>query len=147
MMAVLFALLTSPVYLPGIFITDDKATVLLSGIAGLTAGIFEELGWTGFAIPRMRLRYGVLGTGSSWGAVGSVALPSVLRKRQFLRNGPAASTCSCSSSPSCRPLGADGVGLRPYREPARGDPHARKSHSQHADTHATGDIRGDRRDL
>jgi hypothetical protein len=51
MMAVLFALsLTSPVYLPGIFITDDKTTVLLSGIAGgLVAGIFEELGWTGFA--------------------------------------------------------------------------------------------------
>jgi membrane protease YdiL (CAAX protease family) len=47
----LFALsLTSPVYLPGIFITDDKTTVLLSGIAGgLVAGIFEELGWTGFA--------------------------------------------------------------------------------------------------
>jgi uncharacterized protein len=65
MMAVLFALsLTSPVYLPGIFIADDKASVLLMGVAGgLTAGIFEELGWTGFAIPRMRLRYGVLATG------------------------------------------------------------------------------------
>jgi membrane protease YdiL (CAAX protease family) len=74
MMAVLFALsLTSPVYLPGIFITENKAAVLLSGIAGgLVAGIFEELGWTGFAIPRMRLRYGVLGTGLTvgvlWGA-------------------------------------------------------------------------------
>jgi uncharacterized protein len=74
MMAVLFALsLTSPVYLPGIFITDDKATVVLSAIAGgLTAGTFEELGWTGFAISRMRLRYGVLGTGLFvgvlWGA-------------------------------------------------------------------------------
>jgi CAAX protease family protein len=74
MMAVLFALsLTSPVYLPGIFIADDKAAVVLMGIAGgLTAGIFEELGWTGFAIPRMRLRYGVLGTGLFvgvlWGA-------------------------------------------------------------------------------
>jgi uncharacterized protein len=34
------------------------------GIAvGLMAGIFEELGWTGFAAPTMRLRYGVLGTG------------------------------------------------------------------------------------
>jgi uncharacterized protein len=26
-------------------------------------GFLEELGWTGFAIPRMRLRYGVLSTG------------------------------------------------------------------------------------
>ena len=35
MMAVLFALsLTSPVYLPGIFIADDKASVLLMGVAG-----------------------------------------------------------------------------------------------------------------
>ena len=65
MMSVLLALsLTSPVYLPGIFITDDKASVLLSAVAGgLVAGIFEELGWTGFAIPRMRLRHGILATG------------------------------------------------------------------------------------
>jgi membrane protease YdiL (CAAX protease family) len=35
------------------------------GIAvGLTAGIFEELGWTGFAVPALLgVRYGVLGTG------------------------------------------------------------------------------------
>jgi uncharacterized protein len=43
------------------------------GIAvGLGAGFFEELGWTGFAIPRMRLRYGILSTGLIvgvlWGA-------------------------------------------------------------------------------
>ena len=35
-------------------------------------GFFEELGWTGFAIPRMRLRYGILATGIIvgllWGA-------------------------------------------------------------------------------
>jgi uncharacterized protein len=56
--------LISPEFLPRIFITSDKASVLLMGIAaGLVAGIFEELGWTGFAIPRMKLRYGVLGTG------------------------------------------------------------------------------------
>ena len=58
--------LISPEFLPRIFITSDKASVLLMGIAaGLVAGIFEELGWTGFAIPRMGLRYGVLGTDSS----------------------------------------------------------------------------------
>ena len=72
--AVLFALsLTSPLFLPRILTTSDKAALLLTGIAvGLGAGIFEELGWTGFAIPRMRLRYGVLGTGFIvgvlWGA-------------------------------------------------------------------------------
>jgi uncharacterized protein len=65
--------LISPEFLPRVFIASDKASVLLLGIAaGLTAGIFEELGWTGFAIPRMRLRYGVLSTGlfvgMLWGA-------------------------------------------------------------------------------
>ena len=71
MMSVLLALsLTSPVYLPGIFITDDKASVLLSAVAGgLVAGIFEELGWTGFAIPKMRLRHGVLATGLAVGVL------------------------------------------------------------------------------
>ena len=65
--------LLSPEFLPAIFTTDDKAPLLLSGLAaGLMVGIFEELGWTGFAIPRLRLRYGVLTTGLIvgllWGA-------------------------------------------------------------------------------
>lgn len=60
-------------FLPAIFTTDDLAAPLLSGIAaGLMVGLFEELGWTGFAIPRMRQRYGVLTTGLVvgilWGA-------------------------------------------------------------------------------
>ena len=63
--AVLLALsLTSPAFLPGIYTSDDKATILLISIAyGLGAGFFEELGWTGFAVPRLRLRHGVLATG------------------------------------------------------------------------------------
>jgi uncharacterized protein len=69
-MAVHFSLsLISPVFLPGIL----TASLLLPGIAGaLVVGFFEELGWTGFAIPRLRLRYGVLATGLivglPWGA-------------------------------------------------------------------------------
>jgi uncharacterized protein len=65
MVAVLLALsLISPEYLPGIFTTTDKAALLLMGImGGLAAGIFEELGWTGFVIPRLRLRHSVLATG------------------------------------------------------------------------------------
>jgi len=66
--------LYSPEFLPGILTTSDKAALLLMGIAyGLIGGGFlEELGWTGFAIPRMRLRYSVLSTGLIvgllWGA-------------------------------------------------------------------------------
>jgi membrane protease YdiL (CAAX protease family) len=72
--AVLLALsLLYPEFLPVIFTSDDKATLLLTGItAGLMVGLFEELGWTGFAVPRLRLRYGVLTTGLIvgllWGA-------------------------------------------------------------------------------
>jgi membrane protease YdiL (CAAX protease family) len=72
--AVLLALsLFSPKFLPGIFTSGDKVTLLLTGIvAALTVGLFEELGWTGFAIPRMRLRYGTLASGLIvgllWGA-------------------------------------------------------------------------------
>ena len=73
-MAVLLALSRiSPVFLPAIVTADDKAALLVSGIAiGLVGGLVEELGWTGFAIPRLTARYGVLGTGlivgPVWGA-------------------------------------------------------------------------------
>jgi len=65
MAAVLLALsLTSPVFLPGIFTSNDKAAHVLFGIiVGLMAGFIEELGWTGFATPELRRRYGVLTTG------------------------------------------------------------------------------------
>src|SRR5215216_6058906 len=64
--AVLLGLsLTSPDFFPRIFIsTEDKAFLLqFSIVSGLMVGIFEELGWTGFAVPKMRQRYGVLGRG------------------------------------------------------------------------------------
>ena len=56
-----------------LFTSDDKpALVLSSTIAGLAVGLFEELGWTGFAVPRLKQRYGVLNTGLIvgfiWGA-------------------------------------------------------------------------------
>jgi len=72
--ATLFALsLLSPKYLPGILTTDAKASLLLTGIAaGLAAGIFEELGWTGFAIPELRQRYGILVTGLIVGVLWAV---------------------------------------------------------------------------
>jgi membrane protease YdiL (CAAX protease family) len=64
----------SPGFLPSILVTPDKTSLLLMGIvAGLIGGgLLEELGWTGFAVPRLRLRYSVLTTalivGVLWGA-------------------------------------------------------------------------------
>lgn len=73
-MVVLFALsLISAEFIPHIVTTTNKTSVLLAGtLAGLCVGFFEELGWTGFAIPEMRRRYGILSTGVAmgllWGA-------------------------------------------------------------------------------
>ena len=64
----------SPEFLPGIVTSTDTTGVLIMGLSyGLLGGGFlEELGWTGFAVPRFRLRYGVVSTGLIvgllWGA-------------------------------------------------------------------------------
>lgn len=65
MLATLFALsLTSPDYVPSIFTSGDGIGILLPGLAaGLTAGLMEEPGWTGFVIPRLRLRYSIFAVG------------------------------------------------------------------------------------
>jgi len=115
--------LTSPEFLPGIFTTSEKASLVLVGIAGaIMAGSFEELGWTGFAVPTLlRRRHGVLSTalivGVLWGAwhfltngfwasgttSGALSLAIFLPAILFtlLRRGTAGLQ------------GADGVGLRP----------------------------------
>ncbi len=65
--------LSSPVYLPGIVTTSDKTSFLAIGLASaLMVGFFEELGWTGFAIPRLRRSYGVLRTGLLVGVLWAV---------------------------------------------------------------------------
>lgn len=64
----------SDAYIPDIFTTNDKTTLILTGlIYGIIGGGFlEELGWTGFATPKLREKYGVLKTGliigTLWGA-------------------------------------------------------------------------------
>jgi CAAX protease family protein len=56
--------LVSPNYLPAIMVSGNKMRPLVSGIAvALIVPFFEELGWTGFAIPQLRQRYGVVATG------------------------------------------------------------------------------------
>lgn len=66
-----FALsLLSPLFLAGIVAAENKVSHLLMGLSiGLVAGIFEELGWTGFAILRLRLRYSILTTGLIMGII------------------------------------------------------------------------------
>jgi CAAX protease family protein len=64
----------SPVFIPGIVTADGKAALVLFGLGwGLIGGgLLEELGWTGFAVPTLRLRHGALATGLIvgllWGA-------------------------------------------------------------------------------
>jgi membrane protease YdiL (CAAX protease family) len=65
--------LLSPEFVPAVLTSDNVLAAVLTGVVmGLFVGIFEELGWTGFAVPRMRERYGILATGVIvgilWGA-------------------------------------------------------------------------------
>ena len=60
----------SPAYLPAIDPTQAPEAVLLTAlVAGLVIGICEELGWTGFAIPWLLPRHGILATGLLVGVV------------------------------------------------------------------------------
>lgn len=86
--AVTFALSrTSPVFLPSLVRADDKAAFLLFNLGvALAAGFLEEIGWTGFAVPALRRRYGVFPTGliagvlwGAWHYLGNVAAAETVR--------------------------------------------------------------------
>ena len=77
-------MLVSPAFTPGLFTPNRMATVVVGLIVGgLAAGFFEELGWTGFALPRVlrgrnallvAIGFGVIhmvwhGLGDYWGSV------------------------------------------------------------------------------
>ena len=65
-MATIYLILSlfSSDFLPSILTVTNKIPHLIAGIVtGLAAGIFEEIGWTGFAIPRLRKKYGILKVG------------------------------------------------------------------------------------
>jgi len=76
----------SPELLPNIVTADDKASLLVQGIiVALSAGIFEELGWTGFATPTLLRRHSPLATGFILGFLWGVwhVLPETLGARAF----------------------------------------------------------------
>jgi membrane protease YdiL (CAAX protease family) len=65
--------LFSPDFPSALSAAEDKVSLVMMWIvSGLMVGFFEELGWTGFAIPRMRRNSGVFRTGLIvgllWGA-------------------------------------------------------------------------------
>jgi CAAX protease family protein len=54
----------SRAFVPGLFVSDQRTSLVLIGLAvGLSAGVVEELGWTGFAIPALRRRCSGMATG------------------------------------------------------------------------------------
>ena len=57
--------LVSRDYLPAIFVSDNRPGLIVMGlVVGLVfGGLFEEPGWTGFAVPKLREHYSILGTG------------------------------------------------------------------------------------
>jgi membrane protease YdiL (CAAX protease family) len=65
--------LFSPKFTPALFTSDDKTSLIMMGIGvGLMVGFFEEIGWTGYAVPQLRYRYNIHSTGLIvgllWGA-------------------------------------------------------------------------------
>lgn len=60
----------SPNFSPALAAAENKTSLLFTGaVMGLAVGFFEELGWTGFAIPKLRLHFSSLATGIITGLV------------------------------------------------------------------------------
>ncbi|MCE7984528.1 MAG: CPBP family intramembrane metalloprotease [Caldilinea sp. CFX5] len=60
----------SPVFVPSLIASHDKLTVLTFALViGVLAGFFEEIGWSGFATPRLLKQHNVLTTGLLLGAL------------------------------------------------------------------------------
>ena len=56
--------MTSAAFVPGVLASVQKTPILITGLTvGLAAGVFEEAGWTGFAIPTVLKRHSLLATG------------------------------------------------------------------------------------
>lgn len=62
--------LLSADFRPAILDSDDKTGLLMRALGpALLVGFFEEIGWTGFAVPHLRARHSILATGLAVGIV------------------------------------------------------------------------------
>jgi membrane protease YdiL (CAAX protease family) len=60
----------SSAFRPAILDSNDIAGIVMGALApAILVGVFEEIGWTGFAVPHLRSRYSVLSTGLAVGVV------------------------------------------------------------------------------
>jgi membrane protease YdiL (CAAX protease family) len=67
--ALLLSLVSSD-FRPAIIESNDKGGILMRALGpSLMFGFFEEIGWTGFAVPHLRSRYSILTTGLTVGVV------------------------------------------------------------------------------
>src|SRR5690242_12285973 len=46
-----------------LFTADNKTAIMIGGLAAAVTTVLEEVGWTGFAVPRLRVRHSVPMTG------------------------------------------------------------------------------------
>lgn len=67
--ALLLSLVSSD-FRPAIIDSNTRGGILMGALgSGLIAGVFEEIGWTGFAVPHLRSRHSIFATGVAVGIV------------------------------------------------------------------------------
>ena len=62
--------LFSAEFFPNIYNSNERINLLIMAlVAGLTVGIFEELGWTGFAVPALLKNHSIVSSGIAVGLI------------------------------------------------------------------------------
>lgn len=62
--------LVSSEFRPAILDSNNRVAILVGALGpALIAGVFEEIGWTGFAVPHLRFRHSIVTTGVAVGVV------------------------------------------------------------------------------